>query len=134
MSGYETMLGEYVVMAIHLRSHLMAYLRDRLPSHLIRAEDLDRLDEDSPGVVCGLAVRRQHPAANPIFLTLEDETGRSPIVLWPAVFEKFRFEIRAQALMAHGRASRRQDVMNVVANRVRGIEQPRVLPPSRSWR
>ena len=134
MSGYETMLSEYAVMEIHPRSHLMAYLRDRLPSHLTRAEDLEGLEDDSPVVVCGLVVRRQHPAANAIFLTLEDETGHSPVVLWPAVFEKFRFEIRAPVLMVHGRVSRRQGVMNVVANRVRGIRLPHALPPSRSWR
>ena len=102
MSGYETMLSEYAVMEIHPRSHLMAYLRDRLPSHLTRAEDLEGLEDDSPVVVCGLVVRRQHPAANAIFLTLEDETGHSPVVLWPAVFEKFRFEIRALVLMVWG--------------------------------
>ena len=132
MSGYEAMLGEYAVMEIHPRSHLMAYLRDRLPSRLTRAEDLEGLEDDSPVVVCGLVVRRQHPAANAIFLTLEDETGHSPVVLWPAVFEKFRFEIRAPVLMVHGRISRRQGVMNVA--RVRGIRMPHALPPSRSWR
>ena len=85
MSGYEVMLGEYAVMEIHPRSHLMEYLRDRLPSHLARAEDLEGLEDDSPVVVCGLVVRRQHPA-NAIFLILEDDTSHSPVVLWPAVF------------------------------------------------
>ena len=127
MSGYEVMLGEYAVMEIHPRSHLMAYLRDRLPSHLTRAEDLEGLEDDSP------VVRRQHPAANAVFLTLRFKTGHSPVVLWPAVFEKFRFEIRAPVLMVHGRVSRRQGVMNVVANRVRRIRLPRSLPPSRRW-
>ena len=92
------------------------------------------MPDDEPVQGCGLVVRRQHPAANAIFGTLEDETGHSPVVLWPAVFEKFRFEIRAPVLMVWGRASRRQGVMNIVAARVRRIKQPRVLPPSRSWR
>ena len=70
----------------------------------------------------------------PYFLTLEDETGHSPVVLWPAVFKQFRFEIRPPVLMVWGRVSHLQGVMNVVANRVRGIKQLRVLPPSRSWR
>ena len=83
MSGYETMLGEYAVMEIHPRSHLMAYLRDRLPSHLTRAEDIEGLEDDYPVVVCGLVVRRQHSAANAIFLRLEDDTGHSPVVYGP---------------------------------------------------
>ena len=132
MSGYETMLGEYASMGIHPRPRLMAYLRDRLPASMTRAEDLEGLPDDAPVQVCGLVVRRQHPAANAVFLTLEDETGHSPVVIWPAVFEKFRFEIRAPVLMVWGRASRRQGVMNIAAARVRGIKQPRVLPPSRS--
>ena len=69
-------------------------------------------------------IRRQHPAVNAIFLTREDETRHSPVVLWPAVFEKYRYEIRAPVLMVWGRASRRQRVMNIVAARVQGIEQP----------
>ena len=115
-------------------SYLLPFSRDIPPSYLPRAEDLDGLDEDSPVVVCGLAVRRQHPTANAIFLTLKDETGHSPVVLWPAVFEKYRHEIRAPILMVRGRASRRQGVMNVVVARVRCIKQPRVPSPSRSWR
>ncbi len=134
MSGYETMLGEYAVIEIHPRSHLMAYLRDRLPASMTRAEDLEDLTDDAPVQVCGLVVRRRHPAANAIFLTLEDETGHSPVVLWPAVFEKFRFEIRAPVLMVWGRASRRKGVMNIVAARVRCIKQLCVLPRPRSWR
>ena len=121
-------------MGIHPRSRLMAYLRDRLPASMTRAEDLEGMPDDAPVQVCGLVVRRQHPAANAIFLTVEDETGHSQVVLWPAVFEKFRFEIRAPVLMVWVRASRRQGVMNVVAARVQGIKQLRVLSPSRSWR
>ena len=121
-------------MGIHPRSHLMAYLRDRLPASITRVEDLESLPDDAPVQVCGLVVRRQHPAANAIFGTLEDETGHSSVVLSPAVFEKFRFEIRAPVLMIHGRVSRLQCVMNIVAKLVRCIKQFRVLPPSRSWR
>ena len=35
---------------------------------------------------------------------LKGETGHSPIVLWAAVFNKYRFEIRASALMVWGRS------------------------------
>ena len=134
MSGYETMLGESASMGIHPCSHLMAYLRDRLSASPTHAKDLNDLLDDAPAQVCGLVVRRQHPAGNPIFLTLEDETGHSPVVLWPAALEKYRHEIRAPVLMVWGRASGRQGVMNIVAARVQGIKQFRVLPPSRSWR
>ena len=84
--------------------------------------------------VCGLVIRRQHPAANAIFLTLEDDSRHSPVVPRFSAFEKCRYDIHAPVLMVWGRASRRQGVMNIVAARVDGIKQPRALPPSRSWR
>ena len=133
MRGYETMLGEYASMGIHPRSHLIAYLRDRLPSYLIRTEDLGGLPNDARGSLLSgdssPASRRQHHLPNPL---RRDRTLSSS--LWPAVFEKYRHGIRAPVLMVWGRASGRQGVMNIVAARVRGIKQLRVLPPSRSWR
>ena len=79
--------------------------------------------DDSPPVL----------AANAVFITLEEYTGHSPALLWSAVFEQYRFEIRAPALMVHGRVSRHQDVMNVV-NRIRRGRLSYALPPWRSWR
>ena len=58
MTACETMFGEYADMAIHPRSHLMAYLRDGLPTYLTRAEDLEGLPDAARVAVCGLVIRR----------------------------------------------------------------------------
>ena len=52
-TSWETMLGGYAAMTGYPNSHLMAYLRDRLPSYLARAEDLEGVPDDARIAVCG---------------------------------------------------------------------------------
>ena len=39
------------------------------------------LDDGVEVTVAGLVIRRQHPGANAIFITLEDEFGHVPLVV-----------------------------------------------------
>ena len=133
MTDWETMAGEYEAMGIHPKSHFMAYMRPQLPHYVVPSDELDALDNETPVVVAGLVIRRQHPAANAIFLTLEDEVGHSPVVLWPQVFERYRLVIRDPVLMVWGIVSRRQGTMNIVATHIQGIQVPHALPVSRNW-
>ena len=60
----------------------------------------------------------QHPLANAYFVSLEDEHGFIPIIIWPSVYEKFRIELRSPIMMVDGIVSRREGTINVVANKV----------------
>ncbi|HTN09846.1 MAG TPA: OB-fold nucleic acid binding domain-containing protein, partial [Acetobacteraceae bacterium] len=59
----------------------------------------------------GLVLVRQRPGkGNAIFITLEDETGITNVVLWASLFETFRREVMAARLMqVDGRVQRSQD-------------------------
>ena len=134
MTDWETMAAEYETMGIHPDSHFMKYMRPYIRGDVVPSDELPGLDNETRVVVCGLVVRRQHPAADAIFLTLEDETGHAPVVLWPKVFERYRLVIREPVLMVWGFVSRRHGTMNIVATHIEGIPVPHALPDARSWR
>ena len=133
-TDWETMEGEYRTMGIHPRSHLMAYLRDRLPDVTPSAE-VWGLPDGADVRVAGLVVRRQHPAAAAYFLTLEDELGHTPVVVWAATYKRYRHVIRAPVLLITGNVSHREGTMNVVVRHVEPIEGlGAASPPSKDWR
>ena len=133
-TAWETMEGEYRTMGIHPRSHLMAYLRDRLPDVTMSAE-LWGLADGAEVRVAGLVVRRQHPQAAAYFLTLEDELGHTPVVVWPAIYKRYRHVIREPVLLITGTVSHREGTMNVVVRHVEPIEGlGAASPPSKDWR
>ncbi|MCH8847422.1 MAG: hypothetical protein IIC32_00405 [Chloroflexi bacterium] len=133
-TAWETMEGEYRTMGIHPRSHLMAYLRDRLPDVTPSAE-VWGLADGADVRVAGLVVRRQHPSATAYFLTLEDELGHTPVVVWAATYKRYRHVIRAPVLLITGNVSHREGTMNVVVRHVEPVEGlGAALPPSKDWR
>ena len=72
----------------------------------------------------GLVITRQRPgtASGVIFLTLEDETGVSNVVVWSRVYEKFRKAVIAGRLLrVTGRIEREGQVVHVIAERIEDI-------------
>jgi len=74
--------------------------------------------------VAGLVLVRQRPgtAKGVIFLTLEDETGISNIVVWQKIFERDRRAVIAGRLLrVTGRIQREGQVVHIVADKVEDI-------------
>ena len=86
-----------------------------------------RLHEPPHGArvcVVGLVLVRQRPgtAKGVIFLTLEDETGISNIVVWKNVYQRFRRAVVAGRLLrVSGTIQRDGKVVHVVAQHVEDI-------------
>ena len=133
MSDWEAMLEEYRTMGLHPSGHFMAYLRPRLDPEVIPSNEIADLDDGVNVTVAGLVIRRQHPAANAVFLTLEDEFGHAPLVVWPQVFQRYRLAIKEPVLKVRGLVSRRQGTMNVVVQHVESINAAQALPKSKDW-
>jgi hypothetical protein len=71
--------------------------------------------------VAGLALVRQRPgtASGVIFITIEDESGVANLVVWPAVFERFRrVVLGAQLLVVRGRVQKEGLVIHIVADQL----------------
>jgi error-prone DNA polymerase len=67
-------------------------------------------------------IRRQRPLAKAVFLTLEDEFGHSPLVVWPQVYERLKWQAKSPILLARGTVSHREGTMNVVVSGLTPID------------
>ncbi len=118
----EEVVEDYVAMRLTLRAHPMELLRPSLPGltchdQLVTAP-LRRTS------VCGLVITRQRPgtASGVIFLTLEDETGVSNIVVWPKVYERFRRAVMGGRLLrVTGRLEREGIVVHLIADHIEDL-------------
>lgn len=115
----EEVVEDYVALRLSLRAHPMELLRPSIPGitphdQLVSAP-LKRTS------VCGLVITRQRPgtASGVVFLTLEDETGVSNIVVWPKVYERFRrIVMGGRLLRVTGRLQREGIVVHLIADEI----------------
>lgn len=119
MQKGEEVVEDYVALRLSLRAHPMELLRPGLPGLTTHAE----LVQAAPGwaSVCGLVITRQRPgtASGVVFLTLEDETGTSNIVVWKKVYQRYRRIVMGARLMrVTGRIQREAGVTHLVATAI----------------
>jgi error-prone DNA polymerase len=133
LTPWENMMAEYRVMGLHPKGHFMAHLRPLMDPGILSSDQLADVEDGKEVSVAGLVIRRQHPNSNAVFITLEDEFGHTPLVVWPQVFKRFRLAIKEPVLKVEGFVSRRDGSMNVVATRIEGIKTVYDLPKSKNW-
>ena len=132
-SGWEVMVDEYHTLGLHPAGHLMARLRSSLDPGILSSQGISELADGTEVTVAGLVIRRQRPLAKAVFLTLEDEFGHVPLVVWPQVFFRYRRVIREPVLIVRGTVSRRDGTMNIVARHVVSARGARHLPKAKDW-
>ncbi|MCX7560296.1 error-prone DNA polymerase [Sulfitobacter sp. F26204] len=118
----EAVVEDYVSMRFSLRAHPVELLRPALPDVTPHAE----LPHVPAGrvTVCGLVITRQRPgtASGVVFLTLEDETGVSNVVVWPKVYEQFRAAVMGGRLLrVTGYLQREGIVVHLIAQDIQDI-------------
>jgi len=118
----EEVVEDYVATRLTLRAHPMELLRPSLPGLTTHAS----LPEIPLGrySVCGLVITRQRPgtASGVIFLTLEDETGVSNVVVWRNVYERFRrIVMGARLLRVTGYLQREGIVVHLIAQDIQDM-------------
>jgi len=117
----ERMHADYEVLGLSVRYHPISLLRHRLPDHLVTARTLLDLPDGARIQIGGMVVVRQRPetAKGVTFLLLEDETGLSNAIIYPALYQAERSLVRGEPmLMITGRVQRQADTINVVAERI----------------
>ena len=134
LSDWESMAGEYRTLGLYPAGHLMAKLRPTLGPDVVPSDEVPHMKDGMEVTVAGLVIRRQRPLAKAVFLTLEDEFGHAPIVVWPKTYERYRLVIREPVLKVRGVVSRREGTMNIVLSHAETIETLRHLPEAHSWR
>jgi error-prone DNA polymerase len=116
----EDIVADYASLGLTLGRHPLALLRKRLTGFLT-AENLKTKAHGSQVKVAGLVTCRQRPdtASGVIFVTLEDETGCSNIVVWSALAERQRTELLGSRLLGvRGTIERDGEVVHVIAQRL----------------
>ncbi|SDG53368.1 OB-fold nucleic acid binding domain-containing protein [Pelagibacterium luteolum] len=118
----EEVVEDYVAMRLSLRAHPMELLRPSIPGIIAHGDLLTTQHRRIS--VCGLVITRQRPgtASGVIFLTLEDETGVSNVVVWPKVYERFRrMVIGGRLLRVTGKLEREGIVMHLIADQIEDL-------------
>jgi error-prone DNA polymerase len=115
----EEVLSDYRATGLTLRAHPLSLLRDRAPfDRCKRHTDLASIGNKRFVRIAGLVTCRQRPgsASGVLFLTLEDETGNSNIVVWQRTQQHFRQALMTgQLLLVNGIVETKDNVIHVIA-------------------
>jgi error-prone DNA polymerase len=96
MDTEERLIADYHGTGVTVGPHPMAYRRTEMRRLGIRsAAELKAMPHGKPATVGGCVITRQRPgtAKGLIFITLEDETGNSNVIITPDFYEKNRVSV-----------------------------------------
>jgi len=85
---WERMQEEYNVLSLFPAGHIMERLRSRFRGNVTTSKDIAQLGDGVEVTTAGLVIRRQRPAGKVVFITLEDEFGHIPLIVFPQVYER----------------------------------------------
>ncbi len=135
MTTAEQVAADYRDTGVAPNLHAVQLFRERLAARgvITVAEATQRRDR-SMVRLAGLAVSVQHPmtAKNFVFIALEDETGMINVTLRPQVYQAHRALLhRHPLLVIDGRLQVEGAVLNVIAQRLRSVDDTLDAPPSK---
>lgn len=122
MGKGEHVVQDYATVGLSLKAHPVSFVRSQLDMLNIRTcHHINNDSNDGQLVkVAGLVLVRQRPgtAGGVCFITIEDETGYSNLVVFEKLFETYRKEIlHARLLMVEGRLQREGQVVHVIVSK-----------------
>ena len=122
MSLGEQVAADYQTIHLSLKAHPMQLLRPVFEREGVLSCARTSAARDGQRVkIAGVVLVRQRPGkGNAIFVTLEDETGVTNVVIWARLFELYRRNIMASRLMlVEGELQRSPEgVVHLMANRI----------------
>jgi error-prone DNA polymerase len=137
MRPIEETLADYATTGVTTGPHLMAHLRERLRSRgILSAAELANAKDGEWVKAAGSVIVRQRPgtAKGFLFITLEDETGISNVIVTPDLFQANRTVLhRASLLMVEGPLQKQQGVIHVRGRRFRELRLRGAVPPSHDF-
>jgi error-prone DNA polymerase len=101
MAESEEVVADYQTARLTLRRHPLAFLRRELgEANILSSAEVACVRPGTRVRVAGVVLVRQRPGkGNAIFVTLEDETGISNLLIWSRQFERMRRPVMAARLM-----------------------------------
>lgn len=122
MDTRERLVADYSGTGLTVDRHPMHYRRAELRQHnILSAKELKSLRDGAPVQVAGCVIARQRPgtAKGFIFLSMEDETGISNVIVTPDLYERERLVVtRSKFLLVQGPLQNQDGVIHVMAHRL----------------
>lgn len=137
MSVTERVDADFRGTGMTIGKHPVAYHRDELDKlAALRAIDIRKLRDGSFVRVAGWVIVRQRPgtAKGFMFLSLEDETGVSNIIVTPQLFEQYRVALVDHPfLLIEGALQNQDNVISVKAHHVQPLSFKVAATPSHDF-
>lgn len=118
----EHVVQDYAAVGLSLKAHPVSFVRSQL--EMLRVLPIHVINHDASDgqlvKVAGLVLVRQRPgtARGICFITIEDETGNTNLVVFEKLFESYRKEIlHAKLLMFEGKLQREGQVVHVIVSK-----------------
>jgi error-prone DNA polymerase len=125
MTDEERLVADFHGSGMSTGPHPMSYCREALSKlDVKRACNLARIPDGEYTRVAGCVIARQRPgtAKGFVFLSLEDETGISNVIVNPDPYEKYRVVInREKFLRIEGLLQNQDNVISIKASRMMPI-------------
>ena len=122
MTQGEHVVQDYATVGLSLKAHPVSFVRPEL--EMLRILSTHSINNDATNgqlvKVAGLVLVRQRPgtAGGVCFITIEDETGFTNLVVFEKLFETYRKEIlHSRLLMVEGRLQREGLVVHVIVSK-----------------
>jgi error-prone DNA polymerase len=117
----QEVIQDYSTTSLSLKAHRVSFIREQLTQlHIVPANDLQHIPDGALVKIAGLVLVRQRPgtAGGVCFITLEDETGVTNIIVFRKLFDTYRAPIlQARLLMVEGKLQRQGEVIHIIVHR-----------------
>jgi error-prone DNA polymerase len=118
----QDIVADYRALSLTLRRHPLALLRAQLSrQRLLTAAEVAQAPHGRIVRTAGIVIGRQRPdtASGVVFVTLEDETGATNVIVWRDLGDRQRRELLGAKLLAvYGNVEREGQVVHVQAGRL----------------
>ena len=118
----EDVVADYRTIGLTLGRHPVALLRRELAKRrLSTSADVLRTPHGRLARTAGIVVGRQRPdtTSGVVFVTLEDETGSTNVIVWRDLSDRQRRELLGSRLMAvYGKVEREGEVVHLIAGKL----------------
>jgi len=125
MNTEERLVADYAGTGLTVGKHPMHYRRRELQSrNVLSAVELHRCRDGEFVKAAGCVIARQRPgtAKGFIFISMEDETGISNVIVTPDLYERDRLTVvRSKFLLVEGFLQNQDEVIHVKATRLSSL-------------
>jgi error-prone DNA polymerase len=126
MNTEERLVSDYYGTGLTTGPHPMFYRREEMRSlNILSAGELRAIKHGRRATVAGAVITRQRPgtASGLIFLTMEDETGYSNVIVMPHVYEKYRRAVlEPKFIRVFGTVQNQDGIVHLRADHIEALQ------------